>query len=100
MTGANVHEYELVYIVQPQATEETILGFSQRLNDLIVSQHGEIQDTELWGLRTLAYPIKKFFEGHYVLQRFQMDPAGTAELDRVLRFTEDVIRYLIVRTDE
>ncbi len=100
MTGENVHEYELVYIVQPQATEDAILGFNQRLADLIAGQNGEVKNTEMWGLRTLAYPIKRFFEGHYVLLRFQMDPAGSAELDRVLRFSEDVIRYLIVRTDE
>lgn len=100
MTGTNVHGYELVYIVQPQATEDAILGFNQRLTDLIASQNGEVTNTEMWGLRTLAYPITKFFEGHYVLLRFQMDPAGSAELDRVLGLSEDIIRYLIVRTDE
>jgi small subunit ribosomal protein S6 len=56
--------------------------------------------TETWGRRNLAYPIKKYGTGHYVLQRFEMNPGGTAELDRLLRFNENVMRYLLTRTDE
>ena len=68
--------------------------------DMLASQEGEVLETELWGRRTLAYPIKKVFEGHYVLQRFTMPAQGTAEIDRYLRLSEDVIRYMLIRTDE
>jgi small subunit ribosomal protein S6 len=81
-------------------SEEQILNFSQKLAQVVVDQNGEIDVTEMWGKRTLAYPIKRFFEGHYVLQRFYLSPQGTIELERLLRFSEDVIRYLMIRTDE
>ncbi len=54
----------------------------------------------MWGKRTLAYPIKKLFEGHYVLHRFEMAPNGTGEIDRLLRYNENVLRYLLIRLDE
>ena len=59
----------------------------------IAAENGAINATELWGRRPLAYPIKNHMEGNYVLQRFQMDPGATDELQRLLRFNEDVIRF-------
>jgi len=100
MENTERREYEMVYVAQPDIGEEGLRDLSERLTQAITSQQGAISGTEIWGKRTLAYPIKKYFEGHYILQRFQMDPAGTAELDRLLRLNENVIRYLIVRTDE
>ncbi len=100
MADSEKREYELVYIVQPNVDDQGLSSLNERLSQVIAGQKGEITATELWGRRTLAYPINRYFEGHYVLQRFQMAPEGTAELDRFLRFTEDVIRHLLVRTDE
>lgn len=94
------HEYELVFVMQPDLDEQGIANINDRIAQIITNANGTIDSTEMWGKRTLAYPIKKFFEGHYVLHRFQMDPSGTAELDRLLRFNENVIRYLVIRTDE
>jgi small subunit ribosomal protein S6 len=93
-------EYELVYVLQSSLDEEGVRDFNDRLNQLIASQSGSVTTTEIWGRRTLAYPIGKNFEGIYVLERFQMLPAGTDELDRHLRFNENVIRYLLIRTGE
>ncbi len=94
------HEYELVFVVRPTLGEEGLNTLNDRLAQTIGTQGGEITATELWGKRTLAYPIKKFFEGVYVLHQVAMPPQGTAELDRLLRFNEDVLRFLIMRTDE
>lgn len=96
----DLRDYELVYILQPEISEEAILGLNERLSQVVTDQQGVMTTTELWGRRTLAYPINKMFEGHYVLHRFQMAPGGTSEIDRLLRFNEDVVRYLLVRTDE
>ncbi|MCB0044078.1 MAG: 30S ribosomal protein S6 [Caldilineaceae bacterium] len=98
--GKAVHEYELVYIIQPEISEDDLAGLNLRVTNLIAAQSGTVTGSELWGKRALAYPIQNKFEGHYVLQRFQMDPAGTGELERLLRFSEDVLRYLVIRTDE
>ena len=94
------HEYELVYILLGNLDDEGVREFNERFNDVIVSQSGEVNTTEIWGRRTLAYPIGKNFDGIYVMQRFQMLPSGTAELDRLMRFNENVIRHLLLRTDE
>jgi small subunit ribosomal protein S6 len=71
-----------------------------RIAQAVAGQQGVILSTEMWNKRNLAYPIKKNVVGHYVLQRFQMAPEGTAELERLLRFNENVMRYLVMRGDE
>lgn len=95
-----VHEYEVVYIVQPAADEETQNTLNERFNQVIAGFGGEITGFEPWGRRTLAYPINKFFEGYYMLTRFTMQPEGASELDRFMRLNEDIIRYMVIRTDE
>ncbi len=100
MANSDLREYELVYILQPELDEQGVTGINERLSQIVTEQSGSITATEMWGRRTLAYPIGKFFEGTYVLHRFQMQPETTGELDRLLRFNENVIRYLLIRTDE
>lgn len=100
MTSTDLREYELVYIMQPDVDEGTLNDLSNRLAQAIGSQAGKILATENWGRRNLAYPINKRGVGHYVLHRFEMNPEGTVELDRLLRFNENVMRYLLTRTDE
>jgi small subunit ribosomal protein S6 len=100
MAEANVHEYEVVYIARPTLTEDALAALNDRFSQLVANQSGQVQATELWGKRTLAYPINKFYEGFYILNRVVMPPQGTIELERLFRFNEDVIRYLLVRTDE
>jgi small subunit ribosomal protein S6 len=100
VTDIEVREYELVYILQPELDDEGVRSFNERLNQVIEAQSGTVTITEIWGRRTLAYPIGKAFEGHYILERFQMAPAGTSEIDRIMRLNESVMRYLLIRTDE
>lgn len=94
-----VREYELVYILQPEISEDTVLSVSDRVAQIVDSHSGQVVETELWGRRTLAYPIKKQFEGHYVLQRLSMYPDGTDDVERYLRFNENVLRFLMMRSD-
>ena len=100
MDGANVRQYELVYVLQPQLDESGVNGFDGRVCDVITAQGGSDIVTEVWGKRTLAYPINRFYEGIYILHRFQMPPAGADEVERLLRFSEDVLRYLLMRKDD
>lgn len=94
------HEYEVVVVARPTLGEDGMTALNERLAQTIAGQGGEVTGIEVWGKRTLAYPIRKFFEGIYVLHRVAMPPQGTNEVDRLLRFNEDVIRYLVIRTDE
>jgi len=100
MSEVNLHEYEAVYVAQSALDDEGVTGLNQRFAQTVVTYGGQVISTEPWGRRNLAYPIKKNFTGHYVMQRFQMPAQGTNELERFLRLNEDVLRYLIVRTDE
>lgn len=93
-------EYELVYVLVGNMDDEGVRDFNERLNGVIVGQTGTVNSTEIWGRRTLAYPIGKNFDGIYILERFQLRPSGVEEVDRFLRFNENVIRYLMIRTDE
>jgi small subunit ribosomal protein S6 len=93
-------EYELVFVLQGSLDDEGVRSFNERLNQVITTQSGSVTSTEMWGRRTLAYPIGKSFDGHYILERFVMPPAGTAEVDRLLRFNESVLRYLLIRSGE
>ena len=100
MSSTDLHSYEMIYILQPDADSKTISDVQSRLAQAIANQQGEIKATEVWGKRNLAYTIQKYVTGYYVLHRFDMNPAGAEELDRLLRFNESVIRYMILRDDE
>jgi small subunit ribosomal protein S6 len=100
MAEQDKRNYELVYILQPNMDEGNINALNERLGQVIASQNGAITATEMWGRRGLAYTIKKFGEGHYVLQHLNMEPTGATEVERFLRLNEDVIRYLMIRTGE
>lgn len=100
MADGKNHEYELVFITQPDVDDAGLEAINERVSQFIAAENGEIEATELWGRRPLAYPIQNHMEGNYVLQRFEMDPGATDELQRLLRFNEDVIRFLLIRTDE
>ena len=100
MVDQELHEYELVYILQPEMSEDDVLSVNDRIAQIASNHSGEMLGTEMWGRRTLAYPIRKQFEGHYVLQRISMMPDGTEEMERYLRFNENVLRFLNMRADD
>jgi small subunit ribosomal protein S6 len=95
-----IREYELVYVLRPDLDDDGVRALNERITQTVGEQAGTVTATELWGRRTLAYPIGKVFEGHYILQRINMPPTGTEEVDRILRFNENVMRYLLIRKGE
>jgi small subunit ribosomal protein S6 len=95
-----LHEYEMMYILRPDLDEETITAATTKISGLVTSNGGEISKSELWGRRRFAYPIKQCRDGQYVLMQFKLDPKANTELERSLRISEEVIRYLIIRLDE
>jgi len=99
MSKNDTREYELVYIIRPDVDDKALSDFNERMTQAIVNDGGELQATELWGKRALAYPIKNAFQGHYVLHRFQTVDQDGDEVERLLRYSEDVLRYMLLRTD-
>ena len=92
-----MRDYELVFVLSPGITDENLPGAIDKVNQFITGKGGAITEVAPWGRRKLAYPIKRFMEGNYVLTRFKSDAKLVKELDTSLRLSEEVLRHLIVR---
>ncbi|MDR1012670.1 MAG: 30S ribosomal protein S6 [Lactobacillales bacterium] len=90
--------YETVIVFSLKSGEEAIATLLQKFKDLI-SSNGEIESVDEWGRRKLAYPIRKETEGHYVLFNFTSNAEFPAELDRIYKITDGVLRSLIVKKE-
>ena len=91
--------YEAVYILDPSLNEEAIASLIAKFKG-VVEANGTVSEIDEWGKRRLAYPINDLMEGYYVLMTFTAAAAVPAELDRVFRITDGVMRSLIVCKDE
>jgi len=97
---SDVRQYELVYILSPDATEQEIAELHTQVESIVARYQGEFIKTENWGRRRMAFRIGKHREGTYVLEVFKGTGELTKELDRRLKVIDNVIRHLIVRVDE
>lgn len=100
MSGTDVHQYEMIYILRPDIEDGAAQELQERLQQNITNQQGETISLDRWGKRNLAYQIKRYGQGIYILHRFQMNPKGASEIERFMRLNENVIRYLITRSDD
>ena len=92
--------YECVYIARQELTAAQAEQLSKDLTKIVSSNSGEIKRQEHWGLRNLAYKIRKNRKGHYTMFHIEA-PAGTIEeLERNMRLNEDILRYLTVKIDK
>ena len=91
--------YEVVYIIDPAQGEEGIAALVAKFKTL-AEQNGSAVEVEEWGTRKLAYPINFKEEGYYVLMTCECKPELPAELDRVFKITEGVMRSLITAVEE
>ena len=94
--GGFLSEYELLYIVSPRVPADEVNNAVERVSTLIRNAGGEVLTVENWGRRRLAYPIRQYFEGSYVLTTLNMPPAGAAGLEAALVISEEVIRHLLI----
>ncbi|MDI9490646.1 MAG: 30S ribosomal protein S6 [Clostridiaceae bacterium] len=92
-------QYELLYVLNPSIGEDALESLSQRIQDLVAGQ-GENLEVDVWGRRRLAYEIEDETEGYYVLINFNSEPDFPNEINRVLRITDNVLRYLVTAVEE
>ncbi len=92
--------YEELFIVRPDAPEEEIDQLIEQLTTLIAGQGGNVDKSDKWGVRKLAYRVAKRSEGYYVLLQFTAKPETVHELERRLRVADVVMKFLTVRIDE
>ncbi len=91
--------YEALYVLKPDLTEEQTAALVERFKS-VAEANGTVSEVNEWGKRRLAYPINDLMEGYYVLMTFTAAPAVPAELDRIFRITDGVMRSMIVCKDE
>lgn len=92
-----MNKYEAMYIVTPEMEDEAIKGVIEKFSGIITANGGEIEKTDEWGRKKLAYPIDYKTEGYYVLVNFAAAPALPRELERNFRNDESILRYMVVR---
>jgi small subunit ribosomal protein S6 len=91
--------YENVFIARQDISGAQVEALTDSFAQLVADNGGEVRKREYWGLRNLAYRMRKNRKGHYVLLNLSAPPAAIAELERTMRINEDVIRYLTIRVE-
>jgi small subunit ribosomal protein S6 len=91
--------YENVFIARQDISGAQVDALADQFTQLIADHGGEVKKRESWGLRNLAYRMKKNRKGHYVLFNIDAPAPAIAELERTMRINEDVLRYLTIRVD-
>jgi small subunit ribosomal protein S6 len=97
--ASKLRNYELVVIINPELADDAVGSIVDNISRLITRDGGTVDETDRWGKRKLAYPIKRFLEGSYVLFRCKMKPASGKGLEASLRISEEVLRHLLVKLD-
>ena len=92
--------YEELFILKPDAAEEEIDQVIEQVRQVITSREGVVDKVDKWGIRKLAYRVQKNHEGFYILVQFSSSPATVSEIERRLRVSDQVLKFLTVRIDE
>jgi len=95
-----MRQYETIFVVNPTLTEETYREAVNKLKNVIEKQKGVIVKAEEWGTQRLAYSVKKFDRGAYVLFNYCGDAGVTSELERELKLDDRILKYQTVRLAE
>jgi small subunit ribosomal protein S6 len=95
-----MRNYEMMLIGRPELDEAGLQGLMDKVAGLITNNGGVVEKTEAWKKQRLAYEIKDLREGFYTLVYFKGEPRTAEELNRVLKITDEVVRFLIVRSGE
>ena len=94
-----MNKYESVVIINPSLEAESIKALIKKFSDLI-NTNGKVDSVEELGNKKLAYEIKKNKEGYYIVIKFEAKSELIAELERVYRITDEVIKFIVVKEEE
>ena len=92
-----LRDYELALIISPEVEGEVLDTTIDNISQFITERGGTVSEVERWGKKRLAYPIKRFMEGNYVLTRFKSNPAITIRSGASNQTSEEVLRHLLVK---
>lgn len=92
-----MNSYELLYIIDNEISDEAKEAVIAKISNVVTDNGGTIDGVDKWGTRRLAYPINYKTEGYYVLVNFTAEPTLPSELERVMRITDSVVRFTVVK---
>ena len=92
-------KYEVIFIIKP-AEEEAINTVIAKFENLIKNNGGEVEKIDRWGKKRLAYEIKDFVDGYYCIFNFTAEPSVVAELDRVMKITDEILKHMVVKEEK
>lgn len=92
-------EYELIYILNPTLGEEGLAALNEKIRQMVESK-GTIVNVDEWGKKALAYEIDDQREGYYMLLTFSAESTVPREIERIMRITDGVMRYLVIRKEQ
>ena len=96
----NQRKYEALYIVKPDIDDAAVQKIAERFKSVVEDQGGSVERAEKWEKRKLAYEIDKFKEGNYIIMNFEAGANTPAELNRLMRISDDIIRHRIYKIEE
>lgn len=92
-----MNSYELLYIIDNDMSDEAKENLVAKISAVVTDNGGTVDGVDKWGTRKLAYPINYKSEGYYVLVNFTAPATLPSEVERVLRITDGVVRFLVVK---
>ncbi len=93
--------YELTFVVRSDIAEDAVSTTIENVQQWVTADEGnEVLRVDQWGRRKLAYPINDQREGHYILLEVTLEPESIPELERSLKLSDEILRYLLIRGDE
>ena len=92
-----MNNYELLYIINNDLADEAKEALIAKLNGVVTENGGSVESVEKWGTKKLAYPINLKNEGYYVLVNFTAEATLPSELERIMRISDSVVRFMVVK---
>jgi small subunit ribosomal protein S6 len=92
--------YEHIFMARQDVTSQQVEAMVDQYKGIIEQNGGKVEKTEMWGVKSLAYRIKKNRKAHFTMFNLDAPPAAVAEMERQMRISEDILRFITVRVDE
>lgn len=93
------NNYETIFVINNEVGEENVKVLVEKFKNLLETS-AQLESIEEWGKRRLAYPIDDLNEGYYVLANFSAESSFPAELERIYKITDGILKYIVVRKDK
>ncbi len=94
-----LNNYDLVFIISPEVADDALEATVNNVSQFITGKGGTVANIDRWGKKKLAYPLKHFLEGNYVLVKFKMKPSWSKELETSLQISENILRHLLIKLE-